>query len=342
VWSYKTGNSVCSSAAVAGGILFIGSNDGHLYAFNATTGKIVWSYKTGSGVGSPAVVGGVVFVGAGGKVYAFGQAPTYSVSFSESGLPKGVQWAVTFNGQTKNSTSKVITFNATIGVYPFSITPPLGYVALPSAGSITVNGVSLTEQITFKAIYEVSFVESSLPQGVQWSVTFNGQTLSSTSNSIGFIAVNGVYFFSITPPTGHSALPSSGTIIVDGTDVTQQIMFIPMSVSVSNIRIIEGDTVNVNITLGNEGNDTETFNVTLYDNQNGQSWRIYMFTDVALAPSSTITLSIDGLDFGVGSHTLTVNACSLIGPTYTCTSASIVVASIGLFRPWIWHHLIQV
>ncbi|MEM4224276.1 MAG: hypothetical protein QXZ33_10055, partial [Metallosphaera sp.] len=33
---------------------------------------------------------------------------TYNVTFMEHGLPSGTMWSVTFNGQTKNSTSNEI------------------------------------------------------------------------------------------------------------------------------------------------------------------------------------------------------------------------------------------
>ena len=37
-WSYTTGGPVVSSPAVAGGVVYIGSDDGNVYALNATTG----------------------------------------------------------------------------------------------------------------------------------------------------------------------------------------------------------------------------------------------------------------------------------------------------------------
>ena len=50
-----------SSAAVADGVVYVGSDDGNLYALNASTGAKVWSYFTRDGVSSsPAVANGVV------------------------------------------------------------------------------------------------------------------------------------------------------------------------------------------------------------------------------------------------------------------------------------------
>jgi outer membrane protein assembly factor BamB len=85
--SVATGREIYSSPAVVGGVVYIGANDGNLYAFDAAgvtncsgTPRIcapLWTGPTGEGIGtsSPAVVGGVVYVGArDDKLYAFDAA----------------------------------------------------------------------------------------------------------------------------------------------------------------------------------------------------------------------------------------------------------------------------
>jgi len=77
LWNF-TGDSVFSSPAVVGGVVFVGSVDGNLYALNATNGDHIWNFTTGSWVwSSPAVASGVVYIGSDdGNVYAFG-TPSY-------------------------------------------------------------------------------------------------------------------------------------------------------------------------------------------------------------------------------------------------------------------------
>ena len=72
-----------SSAAVANGIVYVGSTDNHLYAFDAKTGTPVWQAATGAPImSSPAVADGVVYVGSNdGQVYAF-DAETGAVRWS--------------------------------------------------------------------------------------------------------------------------------------------------------------------------------------------------------------------------------------------------------------------
>ena len=63
-WSYTTGGGVESSPAVANGVVYVGSDDGNLYALDASTGALLWSYTTGDIVfSSPAVANGIVYFG---------------------------------------------------------------------------------------------------------------------------------------------------------------------------------------------------------------------------------------------------------------------------------------
>ncbi len=73
-WRAETGGDVDSSPAIAGGVVYVGSNDGRLYAFDLATGVARWSRDLGAPVNSsPAVAGGRVFVQTrAGVLYALG------------------------------------------------------------------------------------------------------------------------------------------------------------------------------------------------------------------------------------------------------------------------------
>ena len=64
-WHYKTGGAVNSSPAVYGGIVYVGSDDGYLYAINVATGALKWKSPTAGKIyySSPAVSGTTVYVG---------------------------------------------------------------------------------------------------------------------------------------------------------------------------------------------------------------------------------------------------------------------------------------
>ena len=75
VWKFKTDvRNVWfgSSPAIADGVVYVGSEDGRLYALDARTGQEKWRFKTdGAIVSSPAVAGGVVyFASTDGYLYA--------------------------------------------------------------------------------------------------------------------------------------------------------------------------------------------------------------------------------------------------------------------------------
>ena len=64
-WTFATGAPIHSSPAVAGGIVYFGSQDSILYALDSTTGRLVWQFRAGSLIRtSPAVVDGVLYFGA--------------------------------------------------------------------------------------------------------------------------------------------------------------------------------------------------------------------------------------------------------------------------------------
>lgn len=63
IWSFKTGDLIVSSPAVAYGRVYIGSWDYIFYCFNATEGSLLWTYGTNGEIeSSPAVADGKVFV----------------------------------------------------------------------------------------------------------------------------------------------------------------------------------------------------------------------------------------------------------------------------------------
>ncbi len=63
-WQFKTGGPVKSSAAIVGGKVFIGSDDGFVFALDLESGQKLWTFKTGGPVeSSPLVLNGTVFIG---------------------------------------------------------------------------------------------------------------------------------------------------------------------------------------------------------------------------------------------------------------------------------------
>lgn len=71
-WTFPTGDRIVSSPVFDGGVVYVGSDDGSVYAIDASTGRMRWQRRTGGPVAStPAIAQGRLFVASyDGKVYA--------------------------------------------------------------------------------------------------------------------------------------------------------------------------------------------------------------------------------------------------------------------------------
>ncbi len=218
-WSVTLSRTTNSSTTPAIG--FVAPNGTYPYGIAAIPG-----YAANPSSGSLTVSGTTVTV-----AIAFTRIPAghYSVTFTETGLPTGTTWSVILNGSAQSSLSNGIGFSEPNGSYPYSIPAVSGYLASPSAGSITVAGGAIAQGISFTAIplgqYVVSFDETGLPTGTAWSVTLNGTSHSSSSATLTFTEPNGSYPFTVGTVAGYRASPASGSTTVSGSAVSVAIAF---------------------------------------------------------------------------------------------------------------------
>lgn len=96
LWKFSTGDGIESAPAIAGGIVFAGSLDEHLYAIDLNTGKQKWKTKLGPIKAAPAFKSGCVFVGdQDGKFYCV-EAATGKTKWkfdTESEISSGANFA---------------------------------------------------------------------------------------------------------------------------------------------------------------------------------------------------------------------------------------------------------
>ena len=155
---------------------------------------------------------------------------TYTVSFTESGLPSGTTWYVNLSGgQSFSSSTSTITFTAPNGTYSYTIsTADKTYSPSPYFSSFTVNGASVPVSIAFSKVqYTVKFTESGLPSGTSWYVNLsNGMDSGAiTGLSYSFSLTNGTYSYTIENVSGYTVSPSSGSLTVSGGNATKTITF---------------------------------------------------------------------------------------------------------------------
>jgi outer membrane protein assembly factor BamB len=75
-WSFETDGPVRGSPTLAGGVLYVGSTDGHLYALDVATGALRWRYEAGAPAGGAPLVTEtrVVFAARGNAIHAVERA----------------------------------------------------------------------------------------------------------------------------------------------------------------------------------------------------------------------------------------------------------------------------
>jgi type VI secretion system secreted protein VgrG len=165
--------------------------------------------------------------------FSAGSSGAYPVVFSSSGLVSGTTWAVTLNGVQKTTTTGTLQFQEANGSYAFSIGGGAGYDAAPSAGQITVGGSAVSQVIQFTSTsgaqaFTVTFTETGLAAGTNWSVTLNGVMEPSASGTVVFTELNGTTAYSVGDSAGYTVSPSSGSVHVNGEVATQSITFTAM------------------------------------------------------------------------------------------------------------------
>jgi outer membrane protein assembly factor BamB len=132
-WTFvpdRQDNSQFSSAAVVNGVVYVGSNDGNVYALNANTRAKLWSFANEGGVSSsPAVANGVVYIGGFadpfGVIYAINAATgeelwSYTIDYyvATPAVANGVVYVGCSDGG-------VVALNASTGTLLWSNTDPV-------------------------------------------------------------------------------------------------------------------------------------------------------------------------------------------------------------------------
>jgi hypothetical protein len=155
----------------------------------------------------------------------------YTTTFTESGLPSGDTWYVNLSnqpglsessiGQKLSGTASSLTTHEPNGTYSFNYqTSDKRYSG--GTGSFTVNGASITEDVTFSAVlYYLNFTPLSKPKTVEWGVNVSG-TIKTGYGNLSFQFTNGTYYWNASAINGSFNHPlgwwrltnGSGTVLL--------------------------------------------------------------------------------------------------------------------------------
>ena len=178
---------------------------------------------------------------------------------------------ITVNGQTYSNGEQA---DFTNGTYTVTANPPDGYefdhwvtvgitVDNPNSQTttMTVNGCGGSLEAHFvpatEPHYTVTFQANGL-NGSSWSVTIGENTYNSNTNTIVVSLPNGTYSYTVHPPDGYNATPSSGTFTVNGADLTVAITFTPIDSNETDDNTTD-DTNDSSGGAGDTNNETSFF-----------------------------------------------------------------------------------
>ena len=198
--------------------------------FALTNGTYTYSVASVPGYTAASSSGTVVIDGSGLEVaLTFSPSPppppatTYFLTFLESGLPTGTSWSVLVDGASHATATGGISLVLPVGTYPYTVGPPPGYRASPANGTVYL-GSNLSVAITFLSAFTLTFAETGLPSGDNWTVavaaiggksTSGGGVRNSSASSIAFPVAGGVFSYTVaSEDPAYAPTPSSGAVTV--------------------------------------------------------------------------------------------------------------------------------
>jgi outer membrane protein assembly factor BamB len=327
-WNYTTYGDVDSSPAIAYSMVFVGSTGGNLYAFNATTStaQLIWNKTMSIGWSSPAIAEEKVFIGSKDwKVYA--------LSIAENGSEV---WSYKTNGPVESSPA-ILNDTLYVGsqdgyLYAFhsevhdvavlSVIPKPPTVYQNETVSIDVTlmneGTFNETDINVTVYYDSNFLNSSfinIPRQKPGTTSFSWNTSGITPANYTISANATLTLTSDEDPLDNNF--TDGIVWVKAREVHD--------VAVTNVTtckdgclpmpvIGQNYTAHVYVTVLNEGDFQETFNVTVYAN----------FTEIGkqevelnTGDNTNITFTWNTTGFAYGNYTISAVADTVPGETDT-------------------------
>ena len=135
-------------------------------------------------------------------------------------------------------------------------------ISLAIIVSILVVPATLVNTAGNSENYTVTFHETGLPSGANWSVSQGISTIYSVNNTISFLEPNGSYNFVMGRVDGYRPLPSNFSVNVAGHNSSFVVIYVPVVYPVTFVE--SGLPANTfwNVTLGNQTNYSSNSTIT--------------------------------------------------------------------------------
>jgi hypothetical protein len=200
-WTNATVGVIFSTPAIVKGVVYFGSQDGHLYALKAITGEILWAFHdtNGSLWSSPAVANGVVYVGSYYGVRALDALTGAQIWYYST------VWASVFS---LNLLDGVLYFNSSDGVV-HAVDANKGTLLWSyDIGPYDIGSPAVADGVVYSASGSLYALNASTGT-LLWSYPINnsGQAWSSPA------VANGVVYVGSTDGTFYALNASSGSLL---------------------------------------------------------------------------------------------------------------------------------
>jgi|GEM_PF-449561 len=127
-------------------------------------------------------------------------ATTYTVTFTQSGLPSGDSWTVFAGATNQTVTTSSVSFSLLNGTYTYAVTVPSGQTVTPSGGALTVNGANAGVSLTVKATPAPTPGQSTTSSGLS---TLAYELIGLFVALAVIFLITTLYFASRKPPTSN-------------------------------------------------------------------------------------------------------------------------------------------
>jgi len=248
---------------------------------------------------------------------------TYTITFTENGLPSGTLWALTFNGVTSSSTSNSISYTVLAGTYSWNTTSIIAvgnntrYIASSSSGTIIVPA---STSVTISYIKQYSITVQSTAGG---STSPSGTSWYNSGSTVNIVAIpaSGYRFYkwSSSPSISISNSSLSNTTMTvngPGTVKAQFVQALASTIILSSSSGIPGTIVQVSGSFFYPNSTvTITYNGDIVGKVNASS-----------SGSFVLSFTIPSLPNG----TYIVKATDSIGNTATASFTELTVPVSGL------------
>jgi outer membrane protein assembly factor BamB len=215
-----------SSPAVVNGMVYIGSDDGNVYALNALTGAKIWNYTTsiqplftwGNQVtSSPAVSDGIVYVGSvGGNVYAL-NATTGAKIWNYYTNPSRLYGGGYFYGvQASPAVADGVVYVGTVDGNMYALNASTGRQIWEVNAFLVLSSAAISDGVVYVAGHSWIYALSTTTGSQIWNFTTQNVINSSPAivDGVVYISSEDGNFYAIGEPSPPVSLSSLQLIVI--------------------------------------------------------------------------------------------------------------------------------